>query len=297
MPDRDHDELESELRDLGSRIDYPPAPDVSRAVSRRLGARATEHPRARRLLPMLARPGWSAAAAATVLLSLSVLSPAVRATISDLVLSGASDEAGGAAGGAGGAGAAREAEYGPQLPPSPTDTRRPDEDGAQAGAGSGASTLPPPGTALGLGARIQASEAETTLGGLLLPEAPELRGEPHAIYAIGPEARDGVAVVFGPGPALPPLGNTDAGLILVEVPGDAASVYPATAGSYGTAQGVDVGGSRGFWIPDGRSLRPQPGDAEELAGGAVVWERGGTTLLMRAGVTKEEALRIAGTVR
>lgn len=297
MPDKDHDKLESELRDLGSRIDYPPAPDVSRAVSRRLDARATEHPRPRRLLPMLARPGWAAAAAATILLTLSVLSPTVRSTFSDLVLSGTSDEAGGAAGGAGGAGAAREAEYGPEPPPSPTDTRRPDEDGAQAGAGSGASTLPPPGAALGLGARIRAAEAEVIVGSLLLPEAPELRDEPQVIYAIGPDAADGIAVVFGPGSGLPPLGSTDAGLILVEVPGDAASVYPAPDGSYGTYQRVDVGGSRGFWIPDGRSLRPQPGDAEKLSGGALVWERGGITLLMRAGVTKEEALRIAGTVR
>ena len=315
MPDRgEHDELDRELRELGPLIDYPPAPDVSRAVKLRLEDEAAHRPRRRRWLRTLARrPGWAAATAATVLLSLSILSPAIRATHSDVVSAGASSGASGASGGAdesaGGADAGRAAEdaagsssagYSAEEPLPPAGetvqaTEPPDE--ASAGA-AGASSSSASQGALGFGARIPPSEACEIVGGLLLPGAPEFASGPAATYAVGPDGEDGgVAVVFGPGSGLPPLGGTGAGLILVEVPGDPRSAYPAPDRVYAAAEEVDVGGVRGHWFPEGRSLRPQPGDAESLPGGALVWERDGVALLLRADITRREAVGIARTVR
>ncbi|QIN78901.1 hypothetical protein GBA65_10625 [Rubrobacter marinus] len=142
------------------------------------------------------------------------------------------------------------------------------------------------------------TEARDEVGRLLLPESPELTGEPRALYDAGSPRRAGVVLVFGPGPDLRPLGDTDAGLLLVEVPGSLASAYPGVAtASRPSSEEVDVGGRRGYWFPDGRKLRPQPGEAERLPGGALLWEQGEATLLLRAGIPREEAVRIAETVR
>ena len=130
----------------------------------------------------------------------------------------------------------------------------------------------------------------------MLPEAPELMGEPAVFYARGPSEADGVVAVYRAGRGLPPLGDTDVGLLVVEVPGDLEAAYPMAEGASGpSAEEVDVGGNRGFWLPDGRLLRSQPGYG--LPGGALLWEQEDTAMLMRANVTKEEAIRIARTIR
>lgn len=292
MPDREHDGLERELREVCSRIDYPLTPDVSRTVKLRL--EAAEPTRRRRLPRMLARSGWAAAAAAAVLLSLSIISPAVRSNFSDILSAGAS----GGAGGSGQAGSGDEAgvspaEYATEDVPPPADEFT--EPSPEAAAG-GSLAAPSPGEALGFGEIILPSKASAMVGGLLLPE-PGLVDGPGVVHMAGPDEADGVVVVFGPEPGLPPFGGTDAGLVLVESSGDPRDVYPLTDGAYEASEEVDVGGVRGYWIPDGRSLRPQPGDSGSLPGGALVWERGDVALLMRADVTKQEAVEIAETVR
>ena len=292
--------MERELRELAPRLKYPPTPDVSQKVRRELDA---EHMQRRRGPRAFARPRWVAAAAATILLSLTVLSPAIRSTV--FISSGASGGAGQAGGVGSGASDAASAEYAAEPPIEPDGAAyggasedAPDEAsaGAAAGASAATSVAPRPGSSLGLGERISSSEARSRTGELLLPEAPNLAGEPAVFYARGPSEADGVVVVFGPGPGLPPLGDTDVGLLLVEVPGDLTSAYPLVEGASGTpTEEVDVDGRRGYWLPDGRLLRSQPGDG--LPGGALLWQQEDTALLMRANVTREEAIRIAGTIR
>ena len=304
MPDREHDELQRELGDLGSRIEYPLTPDIARTVRRRLDEEAAQPPGPRGALRTLARPRWAAAAATIVLLCLTALSPALRSNVLDSASSfgsrGAAGGAGSAEGGAGDSSASSQ-EYAAQ------ETARPDREGAPGGAGaaggsaaSGSSAAGPaaaPGAGLGLGERLSPSEARGRVGELLLPETPELSAERAAIYSGGPSAGDGVVLVFGPGPGLPPIGGTDVGLLLAEVPGDLGFAFPTAGGSSGLLEEVEVGGRRGYWMPDGQALRSQPGEAENLPGGALLWERGGLALLIRADVTKEEAIRIAGTIR
>ena len=307
MPDREHDELQRELKELGSRIEYPRTPDVARTVRRRLDE---EHAGRRRRggLRALATPRW-AAAAIIVLLSLTALSPAVRSIVSVSMSSGgggggqAAGGGGQAAGGAASSSSASSAEYAPEATHQPGREEASDlaAGGAAGGGGYGGSspTVRQPASDLGLGEEVSASEARARVGRLLTPQTPELAGGPATIYAGGPSARDGVVVVFLPGPGLPPLGATDAGLLLAEAAGDMDAAYPVAGGADGPPpEEVDVGGNRGYWLPEGRSLRrSQPGELENLPGGALLWEQGGVALLMRADVTREEAVRIAGTIR
>ena len=79
MQDR---ELERELRELGSLIDYPPTPNVARAARNVLDEAANEQSRRlRRAFPTMR---WAAVAAAFVLVvAVPTLSPGLRATVSD----------------------------------------------------------------------------------------------------------------------------------------------------------------------------------------------------------------------
>lgn len=110
--------LERELRDLGSYLEYPPTPDLSRSVLRQLDEEAerTGPPATRRaaLIPL----GRLVAAAVLVLaVAIPVLSPGARSAIGELVFVGA------------GAGGAQSVAEGGSA-----------EDGA-AGAGGGASAV------------------------------------------------------------------------------------------------------------------------------------------------------------
>ena len=317
MPDKEHDDnLEEELRDLRPRIEYPPTPDVARAVRRRLDAEISQHSGPNIWSRMLSRPGWAAAAAVTILLSLIALSPAMRSTVSDSASSFGSGGAGGGGGAAGGVAEEDAASAGDPSAPSSEyaveESASPGGQGASGGGASAAGTGMPPGGALGLGERLSTPEARARVGDLLVP------GEVLGELAVGSEdyvcaengvvlcaaggassEGDGVVLVFRPGRGLAPLGNTDVGLVLVETPGGMDGAYDVLArrASGAHPEEVVVGGGRGFWFPDGRLLSPQPGEVGSLPGGALLWERGDVALLMRADVTKEEAVRIAETVR
>ena len=315
MPDKERDNLEKELRELRTRIEYPPTPDLARTVRSRLDAEASESSGPGAWRRLISRPGWAAAAAVTVLLSLFALSPAMRSTVSD---SGSSFGGGSAGAGAAG-GAAKDASSAEDLPASSPEyaveeSASPGGQGASGGAAAGASSAAgygmPPGEALGLGERLSAPEARARVGDLLVPGEvlAELEvgsedyvcAETGAMCAAGgPFDKDGVVLVFRPGRSLAPLGNTDVGLVLVQTPGGLEGIYdlPGVRNSGVRREEVVVGGERRFWFPDGRLLRPQPGEIESLPGGALLWERGGVALLMRADVSREEAIRIAETVR
>jgi hypothetical protein len=84
QPDRER-ELERELRELGPRIEYPPTPDLLRAVRSRFDEGTERTPRRGRFWPALPALRRAAVAAAVVLIvAAPALSPAVRATVVDL---------------------------------------------------------------------------------------------------------------------------------------------------------------------------------------------------------------------
>lgn len=92
MPDRNptpEKELERELRELGSRLEYPPTPDLAMAVRRQIDEEGVQPTRRGWLeLPYIS-PRWAAAAAVLLLfLTVPAFSPAVRDTLSGLFTAG-----------------------------------------------------------------------------------------------------------------------------------------------------------------------------------------------------------------
>jgi hypothetical protein len=272
MPDR---ELERELRELGSRIEYPPTPDLARAVRSRLDEEATERPARRRgfRLPMVSTR-WAVAAMFVVVLAVPVLSPTVRDTVASWFVAG------------------QAASSGAGDPPG----RFADEAEPEA---SSVEAVRRHGESLGFGEPLTLREARTRAGSdgpILLPRASK-PGEPDAIYAAGPAGEDGVVLVYRARTELPALGDTRVGLLLTELSGDVRSTFLAEGMPDATRfEEVGVGGEQAYWFPDGRHLLSQPGEAERLPGGALLWEREGRALLLRVELTREEAIQLAESV-
>jgi hypothetical protein len=280
-PDRD---LERELRELGPRIEYPPTPDLARAVRRCLEEDAEPAPRRGWFeLPVVR---WAAVAAVVLIAALPAFSPALRDTVGGWLAGG--QGAGQDAGGAGEAAPAGQGEEalsragvprsggGPDMLPSGGRARSPGED-------------------QGYGERISLREARTRLAGkeLLLPGL----GEPDEVYANG-SSRNGVVLVYRAGPGLPALGDTGVGLVLTEVPGSVGSAYfRGEIPDIAVVEEVGVGIGRGYWVPAGRrpsSLTDRGGD---LSGNVLLWEQGGLALRLAADRPQREAVRIAESVR
>jgi hypothetical protein len=259
MQDR---ELERELRELGSLIDYPPTPNVARAARNVLDEAANEQSRRlRRAFPTMR---WAAVAAAFVLVvAVPTLSPGLRATVSDWFVAEDVQSTGVDAG-------------------SP---ERQSEAGAPAAGVSKSATTPAQAPQFS-GERISVRDAQARMDGtLLLPRTPKL-GKPEEIYTVGTASKEGVMLVYKYG--LPPLGDTGIHLVLTEVPGDLEPAYltgRTTAGS--KFDRVSVDGNPGYWRSAGN----------RLPGQTLLWEQGGVALRLEANVKKEQAIRIAESAR
>jgi hypothetical protein len=265
-------ELQRELRELGSLIDYPPTPDVARAARNVLDEQAYDRPRRFRVaLPTLR---WSAVAAAFVLVvAIPTLSPSLRATVSDWFVAEDIQSANGPVVDAG------------------SPERQSEADAPAAGVSkSGKSPALAPRFS---GERISLREARARMdGALLLPRTPKL-GMPEEIYAGGTSRKHGVELVYREG--LPPLGDTGISLVLTESPGDIGPSY--LGGRTAVApdlERVSVDGGPGYWSPAGRV--PSAMD-QRLPGNVLLWEQGGVALRLKADVQKEQAVRIAESVR
>ena len=258
MPDR---ELERELRELGTLIDYPPTPDVAYAARNLLDEEDSRPQRFRMAFPTMR---WAAVAAAFVLVvAVPTLSPGLRATVSDWFVAEDFQSTGVDAG-------------------SP---ERQSEAGAPAAgvSKSGTSTaLAPPFS----GERISLREARARMNGaLLLPRTTKL-GKPEEIYAGGTSRKYGVGLVYSEG--LPPLGDTGFSLVLTEVPGDLEPAYLSGKTTIKSElERVSVDGGPGYWSAAGH----------RLPGHVLLWEKGGVALRLEADVEKEQAIRIAESVR
>lgn len=105
---RREEDLERELREMGPHVEYPPTPDMARAVRRRL----EEEERPRRSFGRFLSPRWAVAAVLLLALILPLSSPEVRAFLGGLSAmssgGGGGASQGGEGGGAGAAGSAPE---------------------------------------------------------------------------------------------------------------------------------------------------------------------------------------------
>ncbi|HWS81624.1 MAG TPA: hypothetical protein VN178_11430 [Rubrobacter sp.] len=266
MPDR---ELERELKELGGFIDYPPTPDAARAARRVLDE---ENSRPRRFLTAFPAMRWVAVAAAFVLVvAVPTLSPGLRATIGDWFVAEGVHNAGEPAVDAG-------------SPERQTEAAAP-----SAGVSKSGESL----AARFSGERITLQEARARMeGALLLPRIPNL-GKPDEVYAAGTSEKNGVVLVYRDG--LPPLGGAGISLVLTETPGDVESAYLGGKSTVGSElERVSVDGDPGYWGSAGRI--PSAMDPR-LPGGVLLWEKGGYALRLEADLHKEQAIRIAESVR
>jgi hypothetical protein len=274
-PDRD---LERELRELGSHVEYPPTPDLARAVRRRLDGEETGRPaRSRTIWPSLPSSRWAVAAAAIVLLAAApLLSPAMRDAVNGWF------EAGGTAGSGQSAGGSAALESKGDAAEAPTAGR--------SGSGQGGRYL---GAGLGLGERVTLGEARSrTEAPILLPRAAG-PGEPE-VYA-GDPREDGVTLVYRARPGLPPLGTTEVGLILTERIGGVETAYfPEERRPEEGFERVEVGDEPGYWAPADRDATSRSG---LLGGSVLLWERGDRALRLESDLPEEEAIRVAESVR
>ena len=262
MPDR---ELERELRELGALIDYPPTPDLARSARNVLEEEANDQPRGFRVAFPALR--WAVVAAAFVLVvAVPTLSPGLRATIGDWFSAENFRSAGRPA----------------------VDAGSPER---QSEAGAPAAGVSKSGTSTALaprfsGERISLHEARARMNGaLLLPRTTKL-GKPEEIYAGGTSRKDSVGLVYSEG--LPPLGDTGIGLVLTEVPGDPEPAYLSGKTTINSElERVSVDGGPGYWSDAGH----------RLPGHVLLWEQGGIALRLESDVDKEQAIRIAESVR
>jgi hypothetical protein len=299
-PDRD---LDRELRDLGSRLEYQPVPDLARSVRSRLETEAGGPGSPPRLRPQLL---WIAAVALVLLVAIPVFSLAVRDTGG--VFSGAGGAVGGAADGGAGSGeqgagerpvAANEPRTALVLESQEEDApagasssagAMAIEDGAGAGPGEGGAS----GESLGLGEKIPLREARASPGPILLPGTPRL-AEPDEIYAR--KNYSDFVFVYRARPGLPALEDTYMGLILTQKCGEIGAAYLRGGTVRGTClETVSIGGEEGYWVPPSGD---SPGVARSggLLAGVLLWERDGQALRLEADVPKKEAVRIAESVR
>jgi hypothetical protein len=278
---RPPEDLERELRELAAHIDWPGTPDLAGQVRRRLDSppdlarrvRARIDGLGQRPVLPLRRLSWRAAAVLIVLvLAATVLAlPGPRAAIADLL----------------GIGGVRiERVPGPLPSPSPGPARSPIGDG------------------LGLGRRVGLADARARVAyPVLVPTAPGFTS-PDAVWLDEAVPGGAVSLVYRPRPGMRPAAG-GVGLLLTTFQGELVPEFAKKMVQETTRlEEVRVGGATGLWIEGGPhfllyqtrfgNIREEPG---RLAGNTLLWTRDGLTLRLEAEVSRDEAIRIAESMR
>jgi len=141
-----------------------------------------------------------------------------------------------------------------------------------------------------------------------IPTAPDL-GTPQVYFGVGFPGGQ-VSLVYPAGPELPVTRETGVGLLLTEFraslqePLDQQPFIQKLVGSGTTIEAVTVNGHPGFWLSGapheifyiGPNGEPIP-DTIRLSGNVLLWQQGDVTFRLESALTKDEAIRIAGSAR
>jgi hypothetical protein len=266
-------DLERALADLAASLEFPPTPDLAAAVTARLEQAPAPAPaRPRRWWPG-GPAGWrrlAVAGLAAVLLAAAVLvaSPGTREAVARrLGLRGIGVQIGG--------------------PPPPT------------------ATTPGARLDLGLGQRVTLDEARRRVAWpVLVPTASGFE-RPDAVFVDEAVPVGGrVDLVYRARPGLPASQFTDAGLLITEFQGRPTPEFLKKVAVMGMVEEVTVGGERGYWFSGEPHfftyVDARGGFREErtrLAGNTLIWQRGDLTLRLEGQLPREQAIRIAESMR
>jgi hypothetical protein len=158
---------------------------------------------------------------------------------------------------------------------------------------------------LDLGTPVSLNEARSRAGfRVLAPTLPDYARPDLVLYRPFPPGGQ-VALVYLPRSGLPESHNTGVGLLLTEFRGSIERPFVEKGLGPGTRlEQVSVSGGSGFWIAGELHVfiyRDAGGDVRDeerrLAGNVLLWEQGGLTLRIEGEVSKDEALRIAASMR
>ncbi len=275
-----NEDLERALKHVGTSVSYPPTPDLTIGLRERLASR-----------PAMPSYWWTMlwqprrAAALIIIFTLAVafaalaFSPEARTALADrLGLRGI------------------RIWYMPAEPaPSPQENNTPEPTPALA------PTLSP----MGLGRPVSPEEAQALVSYIILkPTAEELEQPDETFVSIPPD--DGqVSFLYRARPSLPAADNGVA-LLFTQFRGD---IQEGAIFGKGLPQGVTlervmVNGAPGFWISGDLHFfyyRDPSGNIKQeqvrLAANTLLWEQEVLTLRLEGHLTRDEALRIAASVR
>jgi hypothetical protein len=113
-----------------------------------------------------------------------------------------------------------------------------------------------------------------------------------------------VDLVWRARPGLPASAFTDAGLLITQFRGEPTPEFLKKATGAGIVEFVEVGGEPGYFFsgePHFFTYRDAAGNLRDeqtrLAGNTLIWQRGDLTLRLEGELSKEEAIRIAESMR
>lgn len=156
---------------------------------------------------------------------------------------------------------------------------------------------------LGLGRRITLEQAASRVAyPILLPRLDGLE-QPDAVFVREEGRLVHLSILYFARPGLPSSGSGEFGLLLTLFEGEDAAVAGKGLGPDTRVEEVRVGGTRGFWIEGTHSFFYRAPDGEmrtegsRLAANTLLWERPPLTLRLETALPRDEALRIAVSVR
>jgi hypothetical protein len=148
-----------------------------------------------------------------------------------------------------------------------------------------------PAAGLGLGTRTTLAAARRDVR-VPVPTVRAL-GAPDAVYVDLGTAGGSATLVYRPRPALP-AASPGIGALLTVLPGGDPSVVKKLLGSGTTVESVDVDGGFGVFISGAAHVVGPP---NRLAGNTVLWVRCDTTYRLESALGRDDALRLARSVR
>jgi hypothetical protein len=254
-------DLERALTALGPRYPYPPTPNLAIAVTRRIAAQPVARPRRLELWRDPRRLALVAAVLLVLLGAAAVANPTTRDAIAHFFH-------------------VRGVIVSRQPSPLPS--------------------LSPIGP-LDLGRRTTMADAQSGVSFKIA--VPSQLGDPDAVYVANDIPGGEVALAYTPRPGIPLVKQTGLGALVTEFRGDLNPGFIGKALGPGTTlEETSVNGDPGWWIAGEPHMIfvDIHGNGQQvtlrMAANTLIWEHAGVTYRIESGLSKADAMRIAGSL-